>query len=212
VSARTNVLERVRNAQRTGRLPREHGVLRPADDRAARRSPQDEFDLQAQFLRELQALGVETRTVTTVDDVRAAVSELIDGQRVFSWNAEHLPYDVGELFTPWATGSSPRDEQASADVGLTGCHAAIAETGSIVVLSGPGTPRSASLLPPVHVCLVRRTDLLATMGEFFATRAQDIAAASCCTFISGPSRTADIELQLTLGVHGPGRVVVIVGP
>jgi L-lactate dehydrogenase complex protein LldG len=50
------------------------------------------------------------------------------------------------------------------------------------------------------------------MGEFFRERAADIAAAANCTFVTGPSRTADIELTLTLGVHGPGRVVVIVGP
>jgi L-lactate dehydrogenase complex protein LldG len=208
MSARTNVLDRVRSAQRTGRVPREHGDLRSPNGRAARA----ESDLQSQFLRELQGLGVETRIATTVDDARAAVSASLDRQRVFSWDAEHLPYDAGRLFTPWATGSSSRDVQASAEVGLTGCHAAIAETGSLVVLSGPGTPRSASLLPPVHVCLVRRADLFATMGEFFVTRARDIAAVSCCTFITGPSRTADIELQLTVGVHGPGRVVVIIGP
>src|SRR5262249_32018976 len=113
---------------------------------------------------------------------------------------------------PAAIGSSPRDLQAAAGIGGTGSHAAIAETGSLVVLSGPGTPRAASLLPPVHLCLVRRGDLFASMGEFFRERAGDIAASSCCTFITGPSRTADIELTLTLGVHGPGRVMVVVGP
>jgi len=50
------------------------------------------------------------------------------------------------------------------------------------------------------------------MGEFFRERAADIAASACCTFVTGPSRTADIELTLTLGVHGPGRVIVVVGP
>jgi L-lactate dehydrogenase complex protein LldG len=124
-----------------------------------------------------------------------------------------LPYDVwNALPAGTATGATARDIQAAADVGVTGCHGAIAETGSLVVLSGRGTPRAASLLPPVHVCVVQAGQLFPTMGEFFATRSQEIAAAACCTFITGPSRTADIELTLTLGVHGPGNVIVVVGP
>jgi L-lactate dehydrogenase complex protein LldG len=67
------------------------------------------------------------------------------------------------------------------------------------------------LLPPLHVALVRPEDLCFSMGEFFEAHAARIAAASCCTFVTGPSRTADIELSLTVGVHGPGQVVVIVG-
>ena len=68
-----------------------------------------------------------------------------------------------------------------------------------------------SLLPPVHVALVRADDLCASMGDFFTAHATRWRAANCCTFITGPSRTADIELSLTIGVHGPGKVVVILG-
>jgi L-lactate dehydrogenase complex protein LldG len=50
------------------------------------------------------------------------------------------------------------------------------------------------------------------MGEFFTARAEAMAQSANCTFVTGPSRTADIELSLTIGVHGPGKVVVILGP
>jgi L-lactate dehydrogenase complex protein LldG len=151
--------------------------------------------------------------VSTADEVRALVKNIVRDRTVFSWDPDHLPYDVGTILGPDAAlAGGSRDRQVSADIGVTGCHGAIVETGSIAMLSGPGTPRAASLLPPTHVCLVKRTDLYPSVGEFFRCRAEDVARAACCTFITGPSRTADIELTLTLGVHGPGVVIVIVGP
>jgi len=130
---------------------------------------------------------------------------------VLSWSPELLPYDAGAMVVDACFGSAPLRAQAEAEVGVTGCHAALAETGSLVLLSGPGSSQTVSLLPPLHVALVRPQDLCFGMGEFFESHAAQMAEASCCTFVTGPSRTADIELSLTIGVHGPGRVVVIVG-
>jgi L-lactate dehydrogenase complex protein LldG len=59
---------------------------------------------------------------------------------------------------------------------------------------------------------VQPKDLCFSMGEFFQTHAERVTASASCTFVTGPSRTADIELTLTLGVHGPGKVIVLVGP
>jgi L-lactate dehydrogenase complex protein LldG len=209
MSARDAILGRVRAAARTGRVPYQPSA---PNQRSAMASAERSDDLLVCFSRELAALGVDCHVEATPDAVRARIAELASGATVFSWDADRLPYEARVLASGAATGRDTRERQAAAGLGVTGCHAAIAETGSLVVLSGPGCPRSASLLPPVHLCLVRRADLFATMGEFFRARAADIAASSCCTFITGPSRTADIELTLTLGVHGPGRVIVIVGP
>jgi L-lactate dehydrogenase complex protein LldG len=109
-------------------------------------------------------------------------------------------------------GRSPRADQARAEVGITGCDGAIAETASLVMLSSAGRSRAVSLLPPFHVAIVRREQLYLTMAEVFERCQTDFKASASCTFISGPSRTADIELTLTLGIHGPGRVAVIIGP
>jgi L-lactate dehydrogenase complex protein LldG len=140
------------------------------------------------------------------------VAAIVEGRSVLSWDADRLPYGAGAVLNTPVSGASPRDLQASAEIGVTGCDAAIVETGSLVLLSGPGKPRAASLLPPVHLAIVRRGDLRATMGELFKERTASIADAACCSFITGPSRTADIELTLTVGVHGPGKVIVVVGP
>lgn len=208
MSAREAILARVRSGQRTGRIP----TVDPRDARKVPASIPGDVDLLARFLAELDALGVTAHVEASEEGVRARVVGIVAGQSVFAWDAEQLPYDVGSVLAGAVDGRHPRDVQAAARIGVTGCDAAIAETGSLALISGRGKPRAASLLPPVHLAIVRRADLRYGMGEFFEERAADIAAAANCTFVSGPSRTADIELTLTLGVHGPGAVIVVVGP
>jgi L-lactate dehydrogenase complex protein LldG len=216
VSARDAILNRIRAARRTGRVPTDgHATLEKhevLDGLNASASSNQTESLLERFRRELGALGVECHIEATTDAVRSRVVELVGGQSVFGWDPDRLPYGVGKALSSAVTERDDRAVQAAAMTGVTGCDAAIAETGSLAILSGPGTPRAASLLPPVHLCIVRCGDIVWSMGEFFRVRAADIAAAASCTFITGPSRTADIELTLTLGVHGPGRVIVIVGP
>jgi L-lactate utilization protein LutC len=96
---------------------------------------------------------------------------------------------------------------AAADVGVSSADAALAETGTIVVRSGPGRSRLATLLPPVHVALVPRARL--TTDLFTWTEDRPASFPANVTLISGPSKTADIEQTLTIGVHGPRRFVVI---
>jgi len=204
--ARAAILQRVRAAQRTGTFPAVSS--RPPD--ALEPPPADV--VLARFLAELDALDVEHFVEDAADAVRARIVSIVDGHRVLTWNVDRLPYAVATALPAAATGDSPRDAQAAAEIGVTGCEAVIAETGTLVMLSGAGRPRAASLLPPVHVCIVRRSEMFMTMGEYFARRPATIATAACCTFITGPSRTADIELTLTVGVHGPRKVIVVVGP
>jgi L-lactate dehydrogenase complex protein LldG len=163
------------------------------------------------FLLEARAIGVETFVEASAAAVRERLADVTGGRRILSWTPERLPYGAGAIVGGACLGSAPLREQAEAEVGVTACHAAVAETGSLVLLSGPGSSRTVSLLPPLHVALVRPQDLCFSMSEFFESSAAPMAAASCCTFVTGPSRTADIELSLTIGVHGPGRVVVIIG-
>ena len=206
MSARAAILDRVRRAQATGHVPRVDAV---AVDLT---SPRDPAVALERFVTELTAVGVENFVEASDDAVRARVQAIVGGREVLRWDDDRLPYGVAAVLPGASTGGSARDVQAAATVGVTGCAAAIAETGSLAMLSGAGMPRSASLLPPVHLAIVRRGDIRFSLGQFLAERADDIAAAACCYFITGPSRTADIELTLTLGVHGPGQVFVVVGP
>ena len=95
-------------------------------------------------------------------------------------------------------------------VGISGCFCAIAETGTLLLLSGPETPATVSLLPETHIALVPVTRLVATMEDAFALlRTERGNVPRALNFISGPSRTGDIEQTIVLGAHGPCRVHLI---
>lgn len=98
---------------------------------------------------------------------------------------------------------------AEADVGITWADYGVANTGSLALLSNPSQSRSVSLLPPVHIAILKAGDILPHMGDIFL-KLNTAKLPSSLTFITGPSRTSDIEMDLTLGVHGPGKVFVLI--
>ena len=120
--------------------------------------------------------------------------------------ARHLEEDVEQLtVTPSAA------DLFAYDVGITAVQAAIAETGTLVLQSDRERHRLISLLPPVHIAIVESEQICGTLGEVLsALRSDGEELSPAITFITGPSRTADIELTLAIGVHGPQKLYVIV--
>jgi L-lactate utilization protein LutC len=105
-----------------------------------------------------------------------------------------------------------REPFFAADIGIGGVDYLVAETGSVVVLARPEEPRSLSLLPPVHVAVAHRAQLVPDLFDLFPQVAGNGATPrlpSCLTLITGPSKTGDIELRLVTGVHGPGDIHVV---
>jgi L-lactate dehydrogenase complex protein LldG len=105
-----------------------------------------------------------------------------------------------------------REPFFAADVGISNVAHLIAETGSVVMATAPHEPRSLSLLPPVHIALARREQILPDLFDLFDLFSPVSGAPeppSCLTLITGPSKTGDIELKLVTGVHGPGELHVI---
>jgi L-lactate dehydrogenase complex protein LldG len=104
-----------------------------------------------------------------------------------------------------------REALFAIDLGVSGVDYLIAETGSLVLLSRPEAPRSLSLLPPVHVAIAERAQLLPDLFDLLAVeggvQASDLPSA--LSIITGPSKTGDIEMRLVTGVHGPGHLHVI---
>ena len=174
-------------------------------------------DLAAQFERALLAAKGEVRRV---DGWATAVAETI--RLLTELGAERVVVDGGGerplTDIPWPTlapsiqfthpgAADWRAQCAAADVGLSGAVAALAETGTLVVQSGPGQSRLATLLPPVHIALLPTDRLLPDL--FAWTQARQPTPPANTTLISGPSKTADIEQTLSIGVHGPKRFIIV---
>ncbi|MCH7653184.1 MAG: lactate utilization protein [Chloroflexi bacterium] len=105
-----------------------------------------------------------------------------------------------------------RRQAIDADMGITGVDYAVAETGTCVLLPRKGLSRLVSLLPPAHVAVVEKGQVLPSLDELFTLRRREFLhenLGSYMNLITGPSRSADIEYQLVTGVHGPGEVHMI---
>ena len=113
---------------------------------------------------------------------------------------------------PWDNEGRGTHQSTYFDVrfGLTGAEAAFAESGSIVIRSGPGRPRMASLIPLVHIALLPVDRIFRSQMDWMSDDDVDLTEAANVVYVTGPSRTADIEQQLNLGVHGPRAVHVVI--
>ena len=106
-----------------------------------------------------------------------------------------------------------REDMIVADIGVTGVSHAVAETGSVSIAAGKGVSRLISLLPPVHIAVVRTDQIVPSLDELFSFRRDEFlerGSLDYANIISGPSRSADIEQTLIKGMHGPREVHMII--
>jgi len=215
MGARENILARIRKAQgRAGAAPTE-AEMAAVREAIARHEvgPQPPFahapDRLAQFAKECDRTGTTLAAVASERDVPAEVARYLAAnglERSLAGWGEFAGLD-------WAgAGIAFHDRPAAADdrTGLTGCFCAIAETGTVLLLSSPAAPKVTALLPETHVCVVRKERLLDTMEDSFALLRREVGDPPRAVFyVSGPSRTADIEQTIVIGAHGPYRVHII---
>ena len=122
---------------------------------------------------------------------------------------EELGLTVAALTDDVSQGAL-REAAFLADAGISSVDYGVAETGTLALLARPGQGRSVSLLPPVHIAVLDANDVVAELAAFFERVTADGELPSALTFITGPSRTGDIELVLTVGVHGPKEIHLII--
>ncbi|MCB0191152.1 MAG: lactate utilization protein [Anaerolineae bacterium] len=185
--------------------------------------------LVERFEQELTALSGQVYRVEEAEGIAEIVLSILekhDARQIMSWGSAALePYrlsealqaggiEVVERYIP-AEREGHAAQLAALDnvrVGLTGANGALADTGAIALISGPDRGRLASLLPPVHIAILSRQTIYPSLPAFLAEQTKITAMGSNLVFIAGPSRTGDIEMTLTMGVHGPGEVHVIITP
>jgi L-lactate dehydrogenase complex protein LldG len=163
----------------------------------------------ARFREQALRLASTIEDVTSLDGVPSAVSRYLR-QHELPLAAVCWP-EFADL--PWQGAGLDVQARAARDgdlVGITGAFCAIAETGTLMTLSGADTPATASLLVETHIAIVQASRIVRGMEEAWRlARAELSVLPRAVNFISGPSRTADIEQTVTLGAHGPYRVHII---
>jgi L-lactate dehydrogenase complex protein LldG len=177
-------------------------------------------DLTEQFQSEMIRIGGRFHHATNEESVCGYIEQVTEaeGARTVICSNRRVADEFGMANRLAAKGiafivepsqSDIVTNAARADIGVTGVDYALAETGSLVLVARPGQPRSVSLLPPVHIALIRPEQIIRGFDELFELLRDDFEATgvkSAVTFITGPSRTADIELTLVVGVHGPQQL------
>ena len=172
--------------------------------------PRISGDLAQRFADKSMAMASTLARVATLAQVPSAVAAYLAGlalpSRAVCWPA-FAALDWREAGLDVAARPAHGDDL----VGITGCFCAIAETGTLMLASGPDTAATTSLLPETHIAIVPQSRIVPAMEAGFALlreeQGDDLPRA--VNFVSGPSRTGDIEQTIVLGAHGPYRVHLI---
>ncbi|WP_374334600.1 lactate utilization protein C [Leeia sp.] len=195
---------------------------RPASERITQRLQQPPLgplppgaqveDLVTRFTEQALALSSTLEALPDLAAVPAAVARYLQ-QHALPSRAICWPQWQGLDWTGSGLWVEARPAHGDDLVGITGCFCAIAETGTLLLTSGSKTPAASSLLPETHIAIVPRQRLLPHMEAAWALlREEQGPLPRACNFVSGPSRTGDIEQTITLGAHGPYRVhILLVG-
>lgn len=211
-AARKAIFSRIRKAQQR---PAEPTAAELAEAQAYLASsspgprPDIGSDLAGRFREQAERTSQTVDEVQSLADVPAAAARYLSGlglapdaiawETMSSLDWQHAGLKVE--FRP------PVDQDL---VGITGCFCAIAETGTLMLLSGAETYASAALLPETHIAVIPVSRIVRSMEDAFTLAKKERGELPRATnFISGPSRTGDIEQTIVLGAHGPYRVHLI---
>lgn len=224
MTTKQDFLNTIRDSLKMAHIPAARATL-PAPPYAF--APMTREERVDTFARELAPLRGMTHVAPTREEAIAKVMALLaeqDSHDLLAWDDDQLSIPqlgaaVRNAGYQMLDATVPREPEAQrtklhklaqAGVGITGAMAGFADSGTIVLTSGAGRPRLASLLPPVHIALLDVNELYDNQPAFWAAHPDAAAQGTNLIFITGPSRTADIELIPTFGVHGPKQLHVVV--
>jgi L-lactate utilization protein LutC len=210
MSSREQILARLRSREKP--FPEVHppGAYQPMTPLA-----EDGPSLLARFVSEAEALNAVVHQSVNEAQVIQEILEILGSDKtILAWDWPSIPLSGlhQALESAKISVASPRDSNVR--VGISGAGAALAATGSLVLCSGKGQYRATSLLPPVHIAVITRQQIIPNLERWIQQqRAAGMPAfqqTSNTVVVSGPSRTADIAMELILGMHGPGTLHIFI--
>lgn len=207
------VIENIRRSLgRTAQISSPQGPplsLRPAIYEARQAESVDsEIDIFLNEVKKLSGVGQKL----SPPEIDSALKTLVEEQNIRKATAWETPSlrqlgvteILNSLGVELVSPNASKHEMALCDLGITEADYLLPETGTLVLHSSAEKPRAVSLLPRIHLAIVRPEMLRADLHQVFAEAKNQ----NYLVFITGPSRTADIELTVTLGVHGPKNLYV----
>ena len=176
-------------------------------------------DATDRFQAEAERVQATVARVASLDDLPGAIADYLAAQNMPA--AVRMTPDPRLQAAPWdktAITISEGPAQGEDTAGVSYAFGAVAETGSLVFLSGPESPTTVNFLPPVHIAVLRASDISGCFEDIWSRLRADRAGAEgtgrfmprTVNWITGPSRTADIELVLFLGIHGPKHLHIVI--
>lgn len=215
MSARANIIARIRTRQGKAvsvraderELVAQHIAAHPQSPR-----PQVDADRVARFRDRALSLTTSVEELHALAELPAAIARYLQ-QHALPRSAVCWPEFAALDWAAQGLQVEARPALATDLVGITGAFCALAETGTLMLCAGAATPATTSLLPETHVAVFSRSRIVTGMEDAWALlRTESGSLPRAVNFISGPSRTADIEQTVTLGAHGPYRVHVLLLP
>ena len=212
ISARGDIISAIRNNLAKSR---EFDSIRSRHEHSAASVPgleSNASDVVAVFCENLESVGGQSTIVTSIDEAAAVLQKMIIDLRpeTVALSDSKLVHSVAASIQCNAriVQSAGGRELFDCDVGVTSSQWAIADTATLVLESEREFNRLTSLIPGIHICILEAENIKATMLEIFDLVRNDLNPSM--TFITGPSRTSDIELTLAIGVHGPRELFIII--
>ncbi|MGH7799321.1 MAG: LutC/YkgG family protein [Thermodesulfobacteriota bacterium] len=176
------------------------------------------------FVNEITKVSGKAFSLKSEDEIKDYVIRLVEehsAKFLAIWESDFLKQinlrEFLEIKGLKFASLNSKEEMAKADIGITEADFGIADTGTIVLTANEKQPRSVSLIPPVHIAIIKSDVIVENLKDLFVLLTNTISQSgsltnltSCITFITGPSRTGDIELNIILGVHGPKELFVLI--
>ncbi len=216
MNSRDDILGRVRAGLQRNAVNAATGRDVMADALSGRsQGPKPDFDASPQGLLERFRVKSEVQSstvdvVATEADVPAAVARYLMAMKL----PTKAVIQPALAALDWAAAGLAVEARGALDpdlVGITGCFCAVAETGTLMMCSSPDTPATVSLLPETHIAVVPASRILPYMEDAWNLARKELGTLPrAVNFISGPSRTGDIEQTIVLGAHGPYRVHLVI--